>query len=56
MRITVDKEDLEFAILLSIFTKTGLRLERKDVEISYIDKSDPHYSVCVDEVEVLIKR
>jgi hypothetical protein len=56
MKITVSKEDLEYAILLAIFSKTGLRLEAKEVVISYIDKSDPYYSVCVDEVEVLIKR
>jgi hypothetical protein len=56
MKITVSKEDLEYAILLAIFSKTGLRLEAKEVVISYIDKSDPLYSVCVDEVEVLIKR
>lgn len=54
MKITLTKEELNHAILVSIFARTGTRLTEEGVEIFFIDTISGMYNVNIDKVEIEI--
>lgn len=36
MRIELDRDEVQFALILHVFARTGIRLENKDIEIEWV--------------------